>query len=54
MSVPRLNIVGRITSPSMVCRGCLADSGEMKNMNEWGIMDDYFRVTAIEVCFSII
>lgn len=49
MSAPYTKLVTPITRLSVVCRGCLADSGEMKNMYEWGLYEDYFRVTAIEV-----
>ncbi|KAJ8705001.1 hypothetical protein PYW08_012321 [Mythimna loreyi] len=48
MSAPYTKLVTPITRLSVVCRGCLADSGEMKNMYEWGLNDDYFRITAIE------
>ncbi|XP_041983780.1 telomere zinc finger-associated protein-like [Aricia agestis] len=34
---------------SMVCRGCLASGGEMKNMIEWGLVDNFHRLTHIQV-----
>lgn len=38
---------------SIRCRGCLAESGEMKNMYEWGLCDDFFKFTNIEVSVII-
>lgn len=32
---------------TLVCRGCLAEWGEMKNMHEWGLDADFFRYTNI-------
>lgn len=55
MSAPYTKlVVTPIAKLSMVCRGCLADSGEMKNIYEWGLSEDYFRITAIEVCFYLL
>ncbi|XP_039763009.1 uncharacterized protein LOC120635871 [Pararge aegeria] len=34
---------------SLICRGCLATSGEMKNMVEWGLLDDFHRLTNVQV-----
>ncbi|KAJ8706477.1 hypothetical protein PYW07_012555 [Mythimna separata] len=48
MSAPYTKLVTPISRLTLVCRGCLADTGEMKNMYEWGLYDDYFRITAIE------
>ncbi|KAF9417230.1 hypothetical protein HW555_005632 [Spodoptera exigua] len=48
MSVPLTKLDIPVNRLTVVCRGCLAESGEMKNIYEWGINDDYFRVTAIE------
>lgn len=49
MTVPFTKLDIPLSRLAVVCRGCLAESGEMKNIYEWGIHDDYFRVTAIEV-----
>lgn len=51
MSAP-FTILEQPTDPSaVICRGCLAESGEMKNIYEWGLAEDYFRITAVvEVC----
>uniref|UniRef100_A0A2H1V2D0 SFRICE_013922 n=1 Tax=Spodoptera frugiperda TaxID=7108 RepID=A0A2H1V2D0_SPOFR len=48
MTVPFTKLDIPLSRLAVVCRGCLAESGEMKNIYEWGIHDDYFRVTAIE------
>lgn len=36
---------------SLVCRSCLAASGDMKNMTEWGYAEDFYKLTNIQVCF---
>ncbi|KAI5636791.1 zinc-finger associated domain (zf-AD) domain-containing protein [Phthorimaea operculella] len=33
----------------MVCRGCLAVSGEMKNMFEWGLAEDFTNCTNVQL-----
>ncbi|XP_023945540.1 uncharacterized protein LOC112051223 [Bicyclus anynana] len=37
------------TDLSLICRGCLATSGKMKNMVEWGLTDEFYRLTNIQV-----
>ncbi|XP_045783521.1 uncharacterized protein LOC123879689 isoform X1 [Maniola jurtina] len=34
---------------SLICRGCLATSGEMKNMVEWGLLDEFYKLTNVQV-----
>ncbi|CAG9577675.1 unnamed protein product [Danaus chrysippus] len=34
---------------SLVCRGCLASNGDMKNMTEWGYATDFYKLTNIQV-----
>ncbi|XP_047040176.1 zinc finger protein GAI-ASSOCIATED FACTOR 1-like [Helicoverpa zea] len=48
MSAPFTKLNAPISRLAVVCRGCLAESGEMKNMYEWGLYEDYFTITAIE------
>lgn len=37
----------------LVCRGCLANAGEMKNMYDWGLNEEFFKITDIKVCYTI-
>lgn len=32
----------------LVCRGCLANAGEMKNMYDWGLNEEFFKITDIK------
>ncbi|KAG7306818.1 hypothetical protein JYU34_008263 [Plutella xylostella] len=32
---------------SVICRGCLAVGGKMKNIYEWGLSDDFYRFTEV-------
>lgn len=34
-----------------MCRGCLAQSGEMKNMYEWGLAEDFANFAYVQVLF---
>ncbi|CAH0730877.1 unnamed protein product, partial [Brenthis ino] len=34
---------------AIICRGCLASSGEMKNMIQWGLVEDFCRLTNIQI-----
>ncbi|OWR41575.1 hypothetical protein KGM_204915 [Danaus plexippus plexippus] len=34
---------------SLVCRSCLAASGDMKNMTEWGYAEDFYKLTNIQI-----
>lgn len=36
-------------NPNLVCRGCLKGSGNMKNLVEEGLDDDFFTYTEIPV-----
>lgn len=36
---------------SDLCRGCLAQSGEMKNMYEWGLAEDFANFAHIQVIY---
>lgn len=49
MSAPYRKIEPPISEYSLVCRGCLAGSGEMKNIREWGMIDDFYHVTNVQV-----
>lgn len=37
------------TDSLLVCRGCLTPYGEMKNMLEWDLADDFYKLTNIQV-----
>lgn len=39
----------RAVDLSQLCRGCLTSSGEMRNMVGWGLVDDFYRLTNIQV-----
>lgn len=39
----------RAVDLSQLCRGCLTASGEMRNMVEWGLVDDFYKLTNIQV-----
>ncbi|CAD0207101.1 unnamed protein product [Chrysodeixis includens] len=47
MSAPFTILETPLDPTAVVCRGCLAESGEMKNIYEWGLAEDYFLITAI-------
>ncbi|XP_013194573.2 uncharacterized protein LOC106138083 [Amyelois transitella] len=49
MSAPFTELPNPISEYSLMCRGCLADSGEMKNIVEWGLVDEFYKCTDIEV-----
>lgn len=34
---------------ALICRGCLASSGQMKNMIEWDLVEDFYKLTNIQV-----
>lgn len=42
---------GTLIEYSDMCRGCLAHSGEMKNMYEWGLAEDFANFTHVKVSF---
>ncbi|XP_045541139.1 uncharacterized protein LOC106721709 [Papilio machaon] len=35
--------------PTQVCRGCLNASGEMKNMIEYGLLEDFYKFSEVKV-----
>lgn len=35
--------------PTQVCRGCLTSSGEMKNMIEYGLLEDFYKFSEVKV-----
>lgn len=38
---------------SLVCRSCLAESGEMKSIREWGLIEDFCKLTDIVVSLCL-
>lgn len=42
-----------MTNPLQVCRGCLTSYGDMKNMIEWGLAEDFYKLTNIQVRNSL-
>lgn len=51
MTAPYTELEKPLDEYSMLCRGCLAESGEMKNIVEWGLAEDFCKITKIQVYF---
>ncbi|XP_053622818.1 uncharacterized protein LOC128682230 [Plodia interpunctella] len=49
MSAPYTELAKPVSEFSLMCRGCLADSGEMKNIIEWGFVEEFCKYTDVEV-----
>ncbi|KAL4718773.1 hypothetical protein ACJJTC_010368 [Scirpophaga incertulas] len=49
MGAPFEELEEPLENHRMLCRGCLADSGEMKDMFEWGLIDQFYRTTNVKV-----
>ncbi|KAM3955263.1 uncharacterized protein ACR2FA_010870 [Aphomia sociella] len=49
MSAPFTELDAPLNDYALLCRGCLADSGEMKNMFEWSLAEDFCKFTDIPV-----
>lgn len=49
MTAPFTELEKPLNEYSLLCRGCLASSGEMKNMMEWGLLEDFHKITEISV-----
>ncbi|XP_063371985.1 uncharacterized protein LOC134660189 [Cydia amplana] len=47
MSTPYVKLEQPLNEYALLCRGCLAESGEMKNMQEWGLADDFYRIAEV-------
>lgn len=54
MSAPFKELATPLNEYNMVCRGCLAASGEMKNMFEWGLHKEFAKYTDVQVLFHLI
>ncbi|XP_072946735.1 uncharacterized protein Asciz isoform X2 [Epargyreus clarus] len=49
MDIPNVEPDESTVDSSQLCRGCLVSSGEMKNMEDWGLLEDFERITNIKV-----
>ncbi|XP_049884222.1 uncharacterized protein LOC126379495 [Pectinophora gossypiella] len=49
MSAPYTELDKPMDEYAMLCRGCLAESGEMKNIFEWGLDEDFSNCTNIRL-----
>ncbi|KAJ0169454.1 hypothetical protein K1T71_015041 [Dendrolimus kikuchii] len=49
MSAPCKELVTLLSEYAMVCRGCLAASGEMKNMFECGLHKEFAKYTDVQI-----
>ncbi|XP_073966262.1 uncharacterized protein [Choristoneura fumiferana] len=47
MSAPYVELKKPLSEYALLCRGCLAESGEMKNMQEWGLADDFYLIAEV-------
>lgn len=54
MSAPYTKLDKPLDENAVLCRGCLVESGEMKNIFEWGLADDFFKFTLLQVCQLLI
>ncbi|XP_037293007.1 uncharacterized protein LOC115450085 [Manduca sexta] len=48
MSTSSEKIQSPMSEFALVCRGCLTYANPMKNMYEWGLAEDFFRLTDVE------
>ncbi|CAG9790650.1 unnamed protein product [Diatraea saccharalis] len=49
MGAPFMELEKPLDDIAMLCRGCLADSGEMKDMYEWGLADGFCKLTDVQM-----
>ncbi|XP_052748049.1 uncharacterized protein LOC128200058 [Galleria mellonella] len=49
MGAPYVELDKPLDDFALLCRGCLANSGEMKNMVQWGLAEDFYKFTNIQV-----
>lgn len=49
MSAPYVELEKPLSEYALLCRGCLAESGEMKNMQEWGLADDFYLIAEVYI-----
>ncbi|XP_059047302.1 uncharacterized protein LOC131842754 [Achroia grisella] len=49
MGAPYTELIKPLDEYALVCRGCLANSGEMKNMIHWDFAEDFYKFTNIQV-----
>ncbi|XP_028174220.1 uncharacterized protein LOC114362857 [Ostrinia furnacalis] len=49
MGAPYAELEKPLEEYAVLCRGCLAESGVMKDMVEWGLTEDFFKFTNVQV-----
>lgn len=49
MTAPYVELDTPLSDDAVVCRGCLADSGDMKDIREWNLVEDFRKYAGVQV-----